>query len=112
MRARSALPEDLEIAERYDSDSDVYYVTVRTGEPSIVQEHDDRMLIEVGIFTKLPTGFRVLNYSKLQTEVGIFKRVFLEQCKRLGLQRIKQTSAWTRQFDKALHEELAQVEES
>lgn len=50
--------------EYYDEEDDIYYVTFRTGEPSYVIEADDILLIEMGIFTDLPTGFRILNFHK------------------------------------------------
>ncbi|MDD5200385.1 MAG: hypothetical protein PHC88_11360 [Terrimicrobiaceae bacterium] len=51
-------------SEQYDQESDVFYVTFNTGEPSYVLEVDDVLLIEMGLFSHTPTGFRVLNYTK------------------------------------------------
>ena len=55
---------NIAFSEYYDEEDDVYYVTFKTGEPSGVLELDDVLLLEVGAFTGLPTGFRILNYSK------------------------------------------------
>ena len=55
---------NIDFAENYDQEEDIYYVTFKTGEPSYVVELDDVMLLEVGIFTNIPTGFRILNFSK------------------------------------------------
>jgi len=55
---------NVDFAEQYDIEDDVYYVTFKTGEPSFVMEVDDILLLEVGIFTKMPTGFRILNFKK------------------------------------------------
>lgn len=57
---------NIEFNEFYDQESDIYYVSFKTGEPSHVVEIDDTFLVEVGFFSSLPTGFRVLNYSKLK----------------------------------------------
>ena len=57
-------------SEIYDSESDVYYVSFESGEPSYVEEIDDVLLIELGIFTNMPTGFRILNYKRLKTRMG------------------------------------------
>lgn len=54
---------NLEFSETYDQEDDTYYVTFKTGEPSYCIEMDDTMLIEVGLFTNLPTGFRILNFN-------------------------------------------------
>lgn len=51
-------------SEMYDRESDTYYLTFNTGEPSYCVEADDVLLIEVGLFSNLPTGFRILNFSK------------------------------------------------
>lgn len=55
---------NIDFSEYYDEEDDIYYVTFKTGEPSGVVELNDILLLEVGIFTNLPTGFRILNYSK------------------------------------------------
>jgi hypothetical protein len=86
---RSPSPKDIEISERYDPEDDIYYVTLNTGEPSLVQEHDDRLLFEVGIFTGLPTGFRILNYTKNKRYVDDFKGAFVEMSKKAGLRKAK-----------------------
>lgn len=57
---RPAIPP----SEQYDPESDVFYVTFNTGEPSYVLEVDDVLLVEMGLFSHTPTGFRVLNYTK------------------------------------------------
>ena len=59
---------DVEIFERYDQENDVYYVTLKTGEPSYCVEVDDVILLEVGHFSGLPTGFRILNMSRFVRE--------------------------------------------
>ena len=51
-------------AENYNEEDDVYYVTFKTGEPSYCYEIDDILVLELGLFTHLPTGFRILNFKK------------------------------------------------
>jgi hypothetical protein len=59
-------------SETYDQEDDVYYVTFKTGEPSYCVEVDDVLLLEVGSFSRLPTGFRILNFRKNRVHaVGI-----------------------------------------
>jgi len=65
---------NINFAETYDQEDDIYYVTFKTGEPSYCVEVDDNLLLEVGMFTKLPTGFRILNFqkSKIKTvKIGV-----------------------------------------
>lgn len=55
---------NIDLSENYDQEEDVYYVTFKTNEPSYVMEVDDVLLWEMGIFSNMPTGFRILNFSK------------------------------------------------
>lgn len=67
---------NIDFSEYYDEEDDIYYVTFKTGEPSGVLELDDILLLEVGVFTGLPTGFRILNYSKHRVDgIQFAKRV-------------------------------------
>lgn len=52
------------ITDNYDKDNDIMYVTFGTGEPSFAVEVDDVVILEIGAFSNLFTGFRILNYSK------------------------------------------------
>jgi hypothetical protein len=66
-----------EMTELYDKENDVYYVTFKTGEPSYCVEVDDVLVLEVGMFSGLPTGFRILNMARHDT-----KGVPLEEVKK------------------------------
>ena len=61
------------LEESYDPDTDTMYVSFGTGEPSYVEEIDDFLLIERGMFSDLPTGFRILNFKELNAEITIKK---------------------------------------
>lgn len=50
--------------EVYDQEDDIYYVTLKTGEPSYCVEIDDMIVAELGMFTNSFTGFRVLNFNR------------------------------------------------
>ncbi len=66
---QTLMPEDVvsQWDELYDREGDVYYVSFGTGEPSYCIEVDDMLVVEVGLFSQLPTGYRILNKSKIQT---------------------------------------------
>lgn len=55
---------NIDFSETYDQEDDIYYVTFKAGEPSYCLEVDDVILLEVGLFTHLPTGSRILNFHK------------------------------------------------
>ena len=63
---------NIPFSEIYNEEDDVYYVTFKTGEPSYCYEVDDILILELGLFTHLPTGFRILNFTKNKVKsVGI-----------------------------------------
>lgn len=101
-RSMNRIPntEDIELSERYDQEDDVYYVTVKTGEPSLVMEHDDRILFEMGIFTGMPTGFRILNFTKNKETVAGFKNVFKAICKKAGLRKLTEFKVRQERIDR------------
>ena len=93
---------NINFAENYDQEEDIYYVTFKTGEPSYVMELDDVMLIEAGIFTNMPTGFRILHFSKnkigaVQILVKKIRRAFEEV---------------TKQYPAALRSRESQIEQT
>ncbi len=59
------------VAQVYDAEEDIYYVSFETGEPSYAEEIDDDIVIELGIFTNMPTGFRILNFKSLTKKVEL-----------------------------------------
>lgn len=99
---------NIDFSERYDQETDIYYVTFKTGEPSFVKELDDVLLLEIGIFTHMPTGFRVLNYSKrnvagIQFHIVEAKKA-LKETERSIPSRIEERS---REFQTALESALS-----
>ena len=55
---------NVDFHEHYDQEEDVYYVTFKTGEPSYAKELNDDLVLELGMFSHRPTGFRILNFKK------------------------------------------------
>ena len=102
--------EDIEISERYDKEDDIYYVTVRTNEPSIAVECDDRLLMEIGIFTRLPTGFRIFNFSKYKRVKNGFLHAFKELCRAAGLRKAQASKNATENLSRKIGKALEAVE--
>ncbi|MCK4418693.1 DUF2283 domain-containing protein [Candidatus Aerophobetes bacterium] len=55
----------------YDEHGDVLYVTFGTGEASYCEEIDDFLLLELGMFSNLPTGFQLIGFKEKIKQVGI-----------------------------------------
>ena len=97
---------NIPFSEVYNEEDDVYYVTFKTAEPSYCHEIDDVLALELGLFTNLPTGFRILNFKKNQIsfiEIGrLYKKV------KETMSKIDQPSLGEResQVKKALEEVL------
>ncbi|MBX3319843.1 MAG: DUF2283 domain-containing protein [Nitrospira sp.] len=110
MRKATQKDEHLEFNEVYDQEDDIYYVTLKTGEPSYCVEIDDMIVAEVGMFTNAFTGFRVLNYAKNRAAIN---QVYLSgKLKQQILRRSKKSENRSRQareaaFDHALEKVLA-----
>jgi hypothetical protein len=102
MRDSLNITDPLEISEQYDKEDDIYYVTLRTAEPSLVEEVDDMLLVEFGMFTGMPTGFRILNYAKNKIKADAFKVSFKEVCKAAGLRKLKTAKDRRQQMERRI----------
>jgi uncharacterized protein YuzE len=99
---------NVDFDEYYDEECDIYYVTFKTGEPSHVVELNDILLIEVGMFTSLPTGFRILNYSKNNVKGVAFNlKAIRKEIGSIAKERSSSPSERTSQFEAALNKVLA-----
>ena len=100
----------IEFFEQYDQEDDVYYVSFRTGEPSVVQEHDDTLMVEVGMFSGMPTGFRILKYTKHKTAANnliqdmkaLFQKVIEAAESRIKAESAQRENRLTQFFEKAI----------
>ena len=99
---------DIDFSEIYDQEDDIYYVTFKTGEPSYCIEVDDSLLLEVGWFTNLPTGFRILNFQKSGIETVNFNVLIkkvkktLQESKKSLPTMVQRQSAVKQALEKAL----------
>lgn len=93
--------------QMYDREADVYYVSFGTGEPSYCVEVDDEVVIEVGMFSNLPTGYRLLNMSRLKTETRPIEEIKARM--RQVLQALPKTTMADREaaVERSLDEVLA-----
>ncbi len=72
---------NIDFSETYDQEDDIYYVTFNTGEPSYCTEVNDMFLLERGMFSNLPTGFRILNFHKNKVKMVGIKVDLIKQAK-------------------------------
>jgi len=57
----------------YDNEADVLYVSFGTGEPSYCDPLSNFLLLELGMFTNQPTGFRVIQPRKRDIKEIVLK---------------------------------------
>ena len=57
----------------YDNEADVLYVNFGTNEPSYCEPINEFLLLEVGMFTSQPTGFRIIQPRKKNIKKIAFK---------------------------------------
>ena len=70
------MAQDDIISLDYDKKADVLYGSFRfANEPSYCEDLDDFTLIELGMFTNQPTGFRIISPSKhdLRRSLGLIR---------------------------------------
>ena len=99
---------NIDFSETYDQEDDTYYVTFKTGEPSYCLELDDVLLLELGLFTNLPTGFRILNFHKNKVAFLELKPTLTREVKK-ALEGSKKSLPTIRQRASAVKQALEKV---
>ena len=67
-----------------------------------MEEVDDALLVEFGMFTNMPTGFRILNYTKNKQKADGFKTMFKNICKTAGLRKLKSSENRLQQMERRI----------
>jgi len=94
----------------YDDDADVMYVSFGTNEPSHSEHVNDFVLLDIGLFTGLPTGFSILHCKELKEEefksfLGDIREMVQQQLMKKAEKRFHQkVQASNRIFNRALKE--------
>jgi len=68
----------INIAHSYDKDADILYVRISSDqEPTFVENVDDVLLLEIGWFSGLPKGFRILGpkYHSIQSVTMVVRQI-------------------------------------
>ncbi len=60
--------DQVRFTHHYDQDADVLYISLGIDEPAYTENIDDMLMIDIGWFSGLPRGFRILGpkYHKLK----------------------------------------------
>ncbi|MDD5476739.1 MAG: hypothetical protein PHG87_00795 [Candidatus Omnitrophica bacterium] len=94
---------NIDFEEIYEQETDTYYVSFRTGEPSYAIEVDDVLIMEAGIFTNMPTGFRILNFKSNPVQAV---RFIIEKIKKTTEEAKKEACGRFRVMENCLEKRL------
>lgn len=62
---------ELKIQHHYDSDTDILYISLADDEPTYTESVDDILYLEVGCFSGIPKGFRIMSPMARKLEIDI-----------------------------------------
>lgn len=85
------MAEKMNITQHYDEEADILYIDFGSDEPCFTEDLDGFLMIDIGWFSKLPRGLRVVSPKSLK--VRSIKMVITQaekQCKDLMKQQAKQ----------------------
>lgn len=85
------MAEKMNITQHYDEKADILYIDFGSDEPCFTEDLDGFLMIDIGWFSKLPRGLRVVSPKSLK--VRSIKMVITQaekQCKDLMEQQAKQ----------------------
>jgi hypothetical protein len=69
---------EIQIEHHYDNEADVLYFSFGGDEPCYTENIDDFLMLEIGWFSRLPRGFRILG-PKVHNLKGVAFRAVIER---------------------------------
>ncbi len=96
--------ERLKINHHYDSEEDVLYISLSDDEPTFTESIDDVLYIELGCFSGIPKGFRIL--SPKRNQVNFIIGLLVKQLKGYVESRRKELEQEEEIFGDAIKEQL------
>ena len=71
----------IKVSHHYDKQADVLYVTFADDEPTYTEDIDGILMLDIGWFSRLPKGFRILG-PKYHNVKSINMNVFVKRVKK------------------------------
>jgi hypothetical protein len=85
------MAEKINITHHYDEKTDVLYIDFGSAEPCFTEDLDGFLMIDIGWFSKLPRGVRVVSPKSLKVKsIKMFITQAEKECRELMEQRAKQ----------------------
>ena len=98
------------ITQHYDKDADVLYIDFGSDEPCFTESTDGTLLIDIGWFSKLPRGIRIISPKAQKIEqFGFFIARIEKTCRNIMEKRVKQIQTEEPIFQDILGETLNQA---
>lgn len=103
---------ELKIDHHYDKEADVLYISFGSDEPAYTENVDDFLMLEIGWFSGLPQGFRIigprahkLQSVKFKTIVGNLEKEIHSIMK----EHVKQIKKQEPVYDRFLKKEMPNI---
>ena len=105
--------KNLNFKHTYDAKADILYVSFGDGEPTFVEElEDDFILLEIGWFTNLPKGIRIIGPKKhrlAHLNFQVIEKRIEKEFDSLINSNIKQLEAQKPAMEKMMRQNLGQL---
>lgn len=62
---------EMKIEHHYDSDADILYISLADDEPTYTESVDDVLYLELGCFSGIPKGFRIMSPMARKLEIDL-----------------------------------------
>jgi uncharacterized protein YuzE len=82
--------EKINISHHYDPDADILYIDFGSNEPCYTEDIDGIVMVDVGWFSKLPLGIKIISPKAHKMEAVHLRMVIEDACRRLMQKQARQ----------------------
>lgn len=100
---------DERIRHHYDKEADVLYVSFADDEPAYTKSIEDFLLLDIGWFSGLPKGFRILSPRAHNIKQINVVDLVTKQIKHVMKDRLKALKKEESEFDHIIRQELPEL---
>lgn len=97
------MEERIKISHHYDEEADILYIDFGSNEPCFTEDIDGVVMLEIGWFSKMPRGLKVIGPKSHNMKSFNFQLI-IRKCKDLLQNQVKNQESWLQELDSKFKE--------
>jgi uncharacterized protein YuzE len=100
---------ELKIEHHYDPEADILYISLADDEPTYTESIDDILYLEMGWFSGIPKGFRIMSAMAKRININITSTFIIKHLKQVVEDRRKELKQEEVVFGNMIKQQLPEM---